>query len=229
MFVEAVEMPEVRCEVCNRRFAWKPAMAGRKVRCKCGTVMEIPLAPPPREEGYDVVTPHSEVAPAPLPQRKPMAAVVKTEPEPLINFWLPLWLIGGSVVIDLFIAPLTERGDSHHSLFEIAANILLGVAVMLPAVLLAAKFRGISLGPFGAALLKLAAVSVAPAAAVALASPVFNVIPFGGLVSFAVSFAIYFALLGVFFNLDESDTWYLVGLIFVISVGLYFARLWMSH
>src|SRR5207249_2030428 len=82
--------------------------------------------------------------------------------------------------------------------------------------------RAIALGPFWVAVFKLAAVSVAPGATVALLTPALNFIPLGAILGWIGEFALYFALLGVFFDLDESDTWYCVCVIFLLNLGVYF-------
>ena len=64
-------------------------------------------------------------------------------------------------------------------------------------------------------------------ALVAVLGPVFAFIPFGGLIVWVVEFCLYFALLGVFFDLDESDTWYCVCIIFMVSLAGYFLLPWI--
>jgi hypothetical protein len=34
------------CASCNRTFAWKPPLAGKRVRCKCGGTIDVPAEPP---------------------------------------------------------------------------------------------------------------------------------------------------------------------------------------
>jgi hypothetical protein len=93
---------------------------------------------------------------------------------------------------------------------------------MLIGVLIAAKVRGIKLGPLGTAVLKLAAISVAPSAVALLITPIAMIIPFGGFGVLLIQFCLYFALLGLMFDLDQSDTWYCVMIIFLINLGIYF-------
>ncbi|HWB52618.1 MAG TPA: hypothetical protein VG722_00430, partial [Tepidisphaeraceae bacterium] len=40
------------CIGCGRSYRWKEELAGRRVKCKCGQLMECPSAPPevPTEE-----------------------------------------------------------------------------------------------------------------------------------------------------------------------------------
>jgi hypothetical protein len=94
---------------------------------------------------------------------------------------------------------------------------------MLAGIVLAARWRGIDLGGFWTAAFKLAAVAVAPAAAVTLATPVLRLVPLGGLLGWAGEFVLYFALLGALFDLDQSDTWYCVLVIFLVRLAVFFS------
>jgi hypothetical protein len=44
-------------------------------------------------------------------------------------------------------------------------------------------------------------------------------------VGWVAEFVLYFALLGVLFELDESDTWYCVCVIFLVRLAAYFLLL----
>lgn len=56
-----------QCISCGKSYRWKPELAGKKARCKCGQVMEVsaePPRPPEEEDGlYDLVD-----EPQPRPQ-----------------------------------------------------------------------------------------------------------------------------------------------------------------
>lgn len=41
------------CEGCGKTYAWKPELAGRRVKCKCGHVMTVMQAPPQPEPELD--------------------------------------------------------------------------------------------------------------------------------------------------------------------------------
>jgi hypothetical protein len=101
-------------------------------------------------------------------------------------------------------------------------EIVGGTVLMLAGVMLTAKIRGIEIGSFWSAALRVAAISVAPAAVGDILMPLAWLIPFGGLLQLGVQFVLYFALLGVLFDMDESDTWYCVMMIFLINLGIYF-------
>jgi len=99
--------------------------------------------------------------------------------------------------------------------------------LMMVGVFLAAKFRGIQIGSFWTAVLKLAAISVAPSAVGDLLMPIAMLVPlFGGLLVLIVQFILYFALLGALFDLEESDTWWCVWVIFLIYLGVFVLQRW---
>lgn len=41
------------CEGCGKRYRWKPELAGRKVRCKCGQIMRVPQQSPGEEQARE--------------------------------------------------------------------------------------------------------------------------------------------------------------------------------
>jgi hypothetical protein len=148
--------------------------------------------------------------------------------DPIVDFYMPLSLLGGGVVIETAAALIQSRGTGmliRQALLGLGMHLILGTAVMLVGVWIAAKIRGIEFGAFWIAVLKLSAVAVAPGAVIHLLSPALSFIPLGGILGFVFQFILYFALLGALFKMDESDTWYCVCVIFVLNVGLYFAIL----
>ena len=108
-------------------------------------------------------------------------------------------------------------------------DLTAGTAVMLLAMFIAAKVRGIDLGKLGVAAYKLAAISIAPVAIGEFITPIARFIPFGGVIAWIVECILFFALLGALFDLDESDTWYCVCVMFVTRVALYFALADVFH
>ena len=134
---------------------------------------------------------------------------------------MPLWLLGGGVVIE--VAGALFRKPTPKTVFlDVGVNLIAGTAIMLVGILLAARWRGIDLGRFWTAVLKLAAISVAPAALGTALTPLLRVIPLGGLLGLAGEFVLYFALLGALFDLDQDDTWYCVLVIFLVRLAVYF-------
>ncbi len=176
-------------------------------------------APVKREK---VVRAAAAKAPAVLPYRSsPVQVGAKAEPEKIKNLYLPLWLLGGGIVIEI-VAALFKREKFETALMGVGIEIIVGTVFMLAGVLVAAKFRGIEIGAFWTAVFKLSAISVAPAAGAALVQPILMILPLGWVLGLILEFVLYFALLGALFDLDESDTWYCVLVIFIIHVGVYF-------
>lgn len=154
----------------------------------------------------------------------PPSEAGKTDPQAVRDLYLPLWLLGGSIVVEVG-ASLFRAQDVRLALIGVGVQMILGTALMLVGVLVAVRFRGIEMGTWGPALLKLAAISIAPTAAVTLFDPILSHIPLGWLLGLIAEFIFYFALLGALFDLDQSDTWYLVMVIFIIRVAVFFAIL----
>ena len=231
------------CNQCGKTFRWTPILAGRTARCTCGNVIQCPKDPPQDATAYELASAppppvQRGVAPAPAASAPPKIALAyrapkdessaKSDPETIKNLYLPMWLLGGGVIIEIIAAFLTERHGIIAALMAVAAQLIVGTTFMLMGILWAVKFRGISLGPFWIAVFKLAAISVAPAALVAIFTPFLDHIPLGGLIGLVAEFVAYFALLGVLFDLDESDTWYCVCAIFIIHLAVYFSLLWAT-
>jgi hypothetical protein len=49
-------MPAIQCPTCQKQYTWKPELAGRRVKCKCGTVINVPAEVPSagQDELYDL-------------------------------------------------------------------------------------------------------------------------------------------------------------------------------
>lgn len=41
------------CDACGKTYAWKPAIAGKKAKCKCGSVLMVPAEEPVEETSLD--------------------------------------------------------------------------------------------------------------------------------------------------------------------------------
>jgi hypothetical protein len=63
------------CEACARSYSWKPELAGKRVKCKCGQPLSVPASNPAAEDapdGFEGLMPaedHSAVAAAPAASR----------------------------------------------------------------------------------------------------------------------------------------------------------------
>ena len=179
-----------------------------------------PELPPRRETKRPAApTPTASGAPAPLNYRstpadkRPPAAV-----ETVRDLYLPLWLLGGGVAAEV-VAAAVYHGRPGQAIGEVVVNLVVATPLLLVAVVLAARVRQIGLGSRPTALLKLAAVTVAPAAVVDLFGGILTILPFGFVLGWIAQFVLFFALLGALFSLDESDTWYCLCVMFLVRVG----------
>jgi hypothetical protein len=152
------------------------------------------------------------------------SAVDQYFPDRVKDLYLPLGLIGGGTVIRVGFALLFSLQSAPVAIGRLGTEMLAGTALMLVAVLIVGKLRSISFGPLPVAVMKLCAVAIAPPAIGILLAPIFMLIPLiGGFGVAIVNFAMSFALLGALFDLDESDTWFCVCVIFLIGVGVFLA------
>lgn len=67
------------CEACGKSYTWKPELAGKKVKCKCGQILRVPQAQqePPEDDLYDLAPSEEPVKPqraAPPPPITPSSA-----------------------------------------------------------------------------------------------------------------------------------------------------------
>ena len=221
------EIPQFQCDACGRRFYWKPKLAGRQFRCACGEMVQCPQNESEAKLTYDLA-PEPEPPSVPVAQLAPSESTIQyatpstppaeSKEQLMINYYGPLALLCGGVVVEILTSLLR-----YHSLV-MAANfvglqLLGGVISMLIVLLLAVKFRGILLGPIWITVLKLAAISIGPPAAVDLVAPFLNLCGLGVVLGYIAEFMLFFAFLRAFFELNESDTWYCVAILFVINVG----------
>lgn len=174
------------------------------------------------------VKPASPAQPETLAYRAPKDEVAPSaDGDAIRNFHMPLWLLGGGVAIEV-IAAFARQPSLEAALTEVGLGLIVSTLIMLTAMLLAARVRQIDLGPFWLAVFKLAAIAIAPSAALTVLTPFLNLIPFGGLLGLVGTFVLYFALVGALFDLDESDTWYCVMVMFLVGLGVYFGLLALS-
>lgn len=211
-----------KCPRCGASYRWRPEWAGQSVKCKCTQVMICPKDDP--AIGEHVPT---------LAYRTPEKSTDGTSsafPNKVVDLWMPVWLIAASTGIEVIAAMISARnmpGMSGRALASVGMQMIVGTAMMLGGILLAARFREIKLGPFGSAVLKLAAISVAPNAAMTLLGPIFGVLPIiGAIAKWGFGFTLYFTLLGALFDLDQNDTWYCVMVIFLVNVVFALAIMW---
>jgi hypothetical protein len=160
----------------------------------------------------------------PLAYAQPRAnAVDEYFPDRVKDFQAPLAFLVGGILVEFVAGWIHARGGTRGmtlAMAEVGVGLVVGTALMLVAMRIAAKFRSLSFGAFWTAVLKLSAISVAPGAAITASYVFLRPIPFGFLLSWGLGFCLYFALLGFFFDLDQSDTWYCVWVILAVKVGV---------
>jgi hypothetical protein len=78
---EKVKFP---CTACGREFTWKPEIAGKRAKCKCGAVITVPKTRPtppeddlpPIPEEFEMEGAADDVAPPPPPPPPPLPASI---------------------------------------------------------------------------------------------------------------------------------------------------------
>src|SRR5207248_7346812 len=70
----AVVAGHFSCESCGKNYRWKPELAGRRAKCKCGAVLVCPQAEPGKVED-DLF----DLAPDPTPPKSKPRAVVAAQ------------------------------------------------------------------------------------------------------------------------------------------------------
>jgi len=70
--------PPVLCPSCGKQFRWKPELAGKRAKCKCGGVIAIPAPPAPAppagdEDEYDIAPTAAPVVPRSTAPAQPAA------------------------------------------------------------------------------------------------------------------------------------------------------------
>lgn len=63
------------CGSCGKKFVWKPELAGKKVRCKCGQAIPVPASTVPWASAAAAPSPVAAVAPVARPRVSAPAAV----------------------------------------------------------------------------------------------------------------------------------------------------------
>ena len=59
------------CPACGRSFRWKPELAGKRAKCKCGATIDVPRADPGAARAAAPSKPAAGAKPPPPPKRAP--------------------------------------------------------------------------------------------------------------------------------------------------------------
>ncbi|HEV8293165.1 MAG TPA: hypothetical protein VGP94_14620 [Tepidisphaeraceae bacterium] len=140
---------------------------------------------------------------------------------PYLDLHLPLILLG--IGLMLMFGEASFHSHRHHgslfaSLFKVSASLILNIILVIIAMVGAAKFSGIYFGKIPTAILKIAALYVAPTTLGSLLTEVL-----GGelpvqILGYAVNFILIWALLVYLFRLDGSQTMACVICIGILSM-----------
>lgn len=181
--------PKFPCPSCGKQWTWKPALAGKKAKCSCGTLIDVPTEPPAAAESPDDLfelapifeTPQrpastSAVIPYHGPDRAGEATNEGDRPgrvslnDPFHgdlrkNLIVPTSLIVVAVALNLFVwlhaAPGAKAGISD-ALGRMATVMAIEIPVLIAASFIAVKFFEANLGPILPALLKLTSIALLP-------------------------------------------------------------------
>jgi hypothetical protein len=188
----------------------------------------VPVAPPKQAAPTKQVQQPAIPRPLAYQSRRANGDKSQTDVDTLKKQTIPLWILIGGLAVESIVTALHARSSLQLAMMHLLLDIGLGTLLMTVGVLIAARFRNIEIGSLGTAILRLAAVVIAPDALSDILTPIAAIIPFGWIALLVIQFVIYFALLGAFFDLDESDTWYCVCVIFVINVAVYFGTMYLA-
>lgn len=209
----------LRCEACGHPYVWKPQLAGRTARCRCGATLHIPAAEP-----LASAAPSATPSPAPLAyQARNAQNATAFDTEKFKNLHAPLALVaGGMLVFFLFTWHRVGASSLQSAMLSIWGEILLAIPLMFLGIFVVSRLQGFKLGPVHLAVLKLLAILIGPDAVMMLLSFPLEFIPLGFLVNWVIGLCLYFALFGVFFDLDQQDTWYCVITIMLVGIAANF-------
>ena len=73
--------PAVVCDSCGKQFRWRPELAGRKAKCRCGAVIHVAAADDADDGEYDFAPgPHAPPTPTRQPAANPAALTPPAAP-----------------------------------------------------------------------------------------------------------------------------------------------------
>jgi len=143
------------------------------------------------------------------------------KPNAYLDHHLPLILLGiGLMLVFGQASFMTHRGHGSLfvSLFKVSASLVLNIVLVIMAMVVAAKFTGIYFGKIPTAILKIAAIYVAPTTLAGLLTAVLGGETPVQILGYAVNFVLIWALLAYLFRLDGSQTMACVVCIGILSM-----------
>ncbi|HEV8608081.1 MAG TPA: hypothetical protein VGQ99_22285 [Tepidisphaeraceae bacterium] len=131
------------------------------------------------------------------------------KPNPYLDLHLPLILLGIGLMLTFGQASLMaghEDGGLPGALFHVSVSLVGSIILMIIALLAAAKFTGIYFGNAATAILKIAAIYVAPTTLGSVLAAVLGGETPVVILGWGVSVVLYWALLAYLFRLDGTQT-----------------------
>ncbi len=139
------------------------------------------------------------------------------QPNPYLDFTLPMILLGIGLVLAIGDAFVQTRGGLSFiaAIIGVIIATVINVILIVIGLLVAAKIAGINFGPVGTAILKMAAIYLAPTTLGNLVTQVLGGDMAVTILGNAVSIVLYWGLLSYLFKLDGQQT-----MICVFCIGL---------
>ena len=232
------------CDACGKQYTLRPELAGRKVKCKCGAVLIAPELvsedasyelkdepearpgpthrhPPPTQAASAETTPEPPTRPLVYQRRgiesqgpDPLSTVVHDTKRDLA---IPLGLIGASalgLIVFLLIRGEVSLGEAPLGMLGVGIYTLAKTVLLVAAAFVVAPLLGVSFGPVWTAILKLAAIGLAPEV---LSTVITQGLGFAGsgMIAWTISILFYWLLISYLFEMDPGDAW-LVVLLFAV-------------
>jgi hypothetical protein len=209
----------IACPRCGNRFVWKPSLAGKKLSCTCGRIIDVEIGGEPKEAVYQTVS--AAAAAGKIGDRaalypKRTSTIVADGPtgehvfslvkDRLVPISLTVLGVGGRVAQAIFISSRTHHPAIATVMvsFELVGNI---AATLLGAYVTAAALA-VNFGNLGTAAFKLMAIGLF-AGAVAVWVPYVDYDPTrlrGMLLALELMLLIYSPLFYLLFELDVQES-----------------------
>lgn len=222
-----------KCPSCNQ-----PLKPGAVLCVNCGYNLEsgkqlqTNIAEAPADEAANDAANETPAAASPLAALGGSSAVTRAleeredevQPSPIIEFYLPL----GLIVLGLLMrfAQAMYFGDDAvdgflDALIVTSMDLAISIPLLLLGLLVSVKLLSVSFGPLGQALFKLLAILLGPAAlgdivAYVVSGPLGSELA-GSFAGFLVAVVTMWVLLSQLFDLEGSDAFYVLIIIYVVN------------
>lgn len=152
----------------------------------------------------------------------PVQTEAAEPPRPWRDFWLPLALIAIGVVVwvgQALFAPADAQRSALAAVVLVVVSMAVNVMLMLAGAFLAAQLLGVTFGPVGAALLKMAGTVIFAGAVGAVVWALGQHQVVGMVIAWHAVVIIYWLLFWLFFGLDPQEALLSVALAALLQAG----------